>query len=155
MASAALAPTLAPTRPSFLRSNCFRYRPRASEPTQPAAEVCLLTCWRLDMPAKKKGSSRKYGKAAGKTVASAMRRMKKGTLKSGKGGKGGTVKSRAAFADDGGDRGHLEEHHFAQVHRDGLGNVPLLRANARISPRRVNQHDNRQAELVRQPHEPQ
>ena len=46
------------------------------------------------MPAKKKGSSRKYGEAAGKTVASAMRRMKNGTLKSGKGGKGGTVKSR-------------------------------------------------------------
>ena len=46
------------------------------------------------MPIKKKASSRKYGKAAGKTVASAMRRMKKGTLKSGKGGKGGTVKSR-------------------------------------------------------------
>ena len=44
--------------------------------------------------AKKKGSSRKYGKAAGKTVASAMRRKKRGTLKSGKGGKGGTVKSR-------------------------------------------------------------
>jgi Family of unknown function (DUF6496) len=37
---------------------------------------------------------RKYGKAAGKTVASAMRRKKKGTLKSGPGGKGGTVKSR-------------------------------------------------------------
>ncbi len=36
----------------------------------------------------------KYGKAAEKTVASAMRRRKKGTLKSGKGGKGGTVKSR-------------------------------------------------------------
>jgi hypothetical protein len=47
------------------------------------------------MAAKKKGSGgRKYGKAAGKTVASAMRRKKKGTLKSGKGGKGGTVKSR-------------------------------------------------------------
>jgi len=46
------------------------------------------------MAAKKKSSSRKYGKAAGKTVASAMRRKKKGTLKSGKGGKGGTVKSR-------------------------------------------------------------
>jgi len=47
--------------------------------------------------AQKKGSSRKYGKAAGKTVASAMRRKKRGTLKSGKGGKGGkggTVKSR-------------------------------------------------------------
>jgi Family of unknown function (DUF6496) len=44
--------------------------------------------------AQKKGSSRTYGKAAGKTVASAMRRKKRGTLKSGKGGKGGTVKSR-------------------------------------------------------------
>ena len=47
------------------------------------------------MPARKKSSkSRRYGKAASKTVASAMRRKKKGTLKSGKGGKGGTVKSR-------------------------------------------------------------
>jgi len=46
------------------------------------------------MAAKKKSSGRKYGKAAGKTVASAMRRRKKGSLKSGKGGKGGTVKSR-------------------------------------------------------------
>ena len=36
----------------------------------------------------------RYGKAASKTVASAMRRRKKGTLKSGPGGKGGTVKSR-------------------------------------------------------------
>ena len=46
------------------------------------------------MPAKKKGSSRKYGKAASKSVKSAMHREKRGTLKSGKGGKGGTVKSR-------------------------------------------------------------
>jgi len=36
----------------------------------------------------------RYGKAAQKTVRSAMRRRKRGTLKSGKGGKGGTVKSR-------------------------------------------------------------
>ena len=36
----------------------------------------------------------KYGKAAGKSVKSAMHREKKGTLKSGKGGKGGAVKSR-------------------------------------------------------------
>jgi hypothetical protein len=36
----------------------------------------------------------RYGKAAAKTVRSAMRRRKRGTLKSGKGGKGGTVKSR-------------------------------------------------------------
>ena len=43
------------------------------------------------MPAKKKSTSRKYGKAAGKRVASAMRRKKHGTLRSGKGGK---VKSR-------------------------------------------------------------
>jgi hypothetical protein len=42
----------------------------------------------------KKSSGRKYGKSVGKTVASAMRRKKKGTLRSGKGGKGGTVKSR-------------------------------------------------------------
>jgi hypothetical protein len=36
----------------------------------------------------------RYGRAAQKTVRSAMRRRKRGTLKSGKGGKGGTVKSR-------------------------------------------------------------
>jgi hypothetical protein len=45
------------------------------------------------MAAKKTGR-RKYGKAAGKSVESAMRRRKRGTLKSGRGGKGGTVKSR-------------------------------------------------------------
>jgi hypothetical protein len=42
----------------------------------------------------KKKSSPKYGKAAGKSIESAMRREKKGTLRSGKGGKGGVVKSR-------------------------------------------------------------
>jgi hypothetical protein len=36
----------------------------------------------------------KYGKAASKRVASALRRRKRGTLKSGKGGKGGRVTSR-------------------------------------------------------------
>ncbi len=41
-----------------------------------------------------KSGGRKYGKAAGKSVESAMHREKRGTLKSGKGGKGGTVKSR-------------------------------------------------------------
>jgi hypothetical protein len=41
-----------------------------------------------------KKSSPKYAKAAGKTVASAVRRMEEGTLRSGKGGKGGAVKSR-------------------------------------------------------------
>jgi hypothetical protein len=42
----------------------------------------------------RKTGGRKYGKAASKSVESAMRRRKRGTLKSGKGGRGGTVKSR-------------------------------------------------------------
>jgi hypothetical protein len=46
------------------------------------------------MAAKKSSGGSKYGKTASKRVESAMRRKKKGTLKSGKGGKGGTVKSR-------------------------------------------------------------
>ena len=36
----------------------------------------------------------RYGQAASKRVESAMRRRKKGTLRSGKGGKGGRVTSR-------------------------------------------------------------
>ena len=36
----------------------------------------------------------KYGKAAAKSVESAVRREKKGTLQSGKGGEGGKVTSR-------------------------------------------------------------
>jgi hypothetical protein len=36
----------------------------------------------------------RYSKSASKDVKSAVSRKKKGTLKSGKGGKGGTVKSR-------------------------------------------------------------
>ncbi|PYO08411.1 MAG: hypothetical protein DMD30_08300 [Gemmatimonadetes bacterium] len=46
------------------------------------------------MPARKSRGGRKYGKAAQKRVESAMRRRKKGTLRSGRGGKGGRVKSR-------------------------------------------------------------
>lgn len=46
------------------------------------------------MAAKKRSGKKRYGKAASKRVASAMRRRKRGTLKSGPGGKGGTVKSR-------------------------------------------------------------
>jgi hypothetical protein len=44
--------------------------------------------------ATRKKSTRKYGKAAGKSVERVMKKRNKGTLKSGKGGKGGTVKSR-------------------------------------------------------------
>lgn len=42
----------------------------------------------------RKTGTRKYGEAASKRVESAMRRRKKGTLRSGKGGKGGKVTSR-------------------------------------------------------------
>lgn len=46
------------------------------------------------MLAKKKTNHRKYGKAAGKSVESAMRREKQGMLRSGKAGEGGKVKNR-------------------------------------------------------------
>jgi hypothetical protein len=42
----------------------------------------------------RKSGGRKYGRAAGKSVESAMRRRKRGSLRSGKRGQGGTVKSR-------------------------------------------------------------
>jgi hypothetical protein len=43
---------------------------------------------------RRRPGGRRYSKAAGKSVKSAMHREKRGTLKSGKGGKGGTVRSR-------------------------------------------------------------
>jgi hypothetical protein len=48
---------------------------------------------RQQMAARKR-SSRRYSKGASKDVESAMRRRKRGTLRSGPGGKGGKVKSR-------------------------------------------------------------
>lgn len=44
--------------------------------------------------ARKKAKPRRYSKSAGRTVEKEMRRYKKGTAKSGRGGKGGNVKSR-------------------------------------------------------------
>lgn len=41
-----------------------------------------------------RSSRRQYGKGAGTAVRNAVRRQKRGTLKSGKSGKGGTVKNR-------------------------------------------------------------
>ncbi|HEU4765552.1 MAG TPA: DUF6496 domain-containing protein [Candidatus Eisenbacteria bacterium] len=50
---------------------------------------------RRPMPTRKrKSSGRRYGESASKSVESAMRRRKKGTLKSGKSGHGGKVTSR-------------------------------------------------------------
>jgi len=43
---------------------------------------------------RKSPGRRRYGRAAGKSVERAMRRRKTGSLRSGKGGKGGRVKSR-------------------------------------------------------------
>jgi Family of unknown function (DUF6496) len=44
--------------------------------------------------AKRKSGGRKYSRGASKDVERAMRKRKHGTLRSGKGGKGGKVKSR-------------------------------------------------------------
>jgi hypothetical protein len=44
--------------------------------------------------ARKKASRRRYSRAASRDVERAMRRRKRGTLRSGKGGKGGKVTSR-------------------------------------------------------------
>lgn len=43
---------------------------------------------------RRKHSTRKYGRSASKSVKSAMHRRKKGTLRRGKSGHGGRVKSR-------------------------------------------------------------
>ena len=46
-------------------------------------------CWEIHVAKK-----RKYSRGASKDVESEMRRYKRGTAKSGRGGKGGKVKSR-------------------------------------------------------------
>lgn len=46
------------------------------------------------MAARRKSSGRKYGRSASKSVKSAMHRRKRGTLRRGKSGHGGKVKSR-------------------------------------------------------------
>ena len=45
-------------------------------------------------PSSRKKSGRKYSKGASRSVESAMRRRKRGTLRRGKAGHGGKVKSR-------------------------------------------------------------
>jgi hypothetical protein len=46
------------------------------------------------MAARRASRKRRYSRGASKDVESAMRRRKRGSLRSGKGGKGGKVKSR-------------------------------------------------------------
>ncbi len=50
-----------------------------------------LNAWE---PQQRNHMARKYSKSASKDVEGAMKKRKKGTLKSGKSGRGGTVKSR-------------------------------------------------------------
>jgi len=45
-------------------------------------------------PSQRRNEMARYGKAAGRSVKSALHREKRGTLRSGKGGKGGRVTSR-------------------------------------------------------------
>ena len=61
----------------------------------------------------------------------------------------------AALAEHDGDDRHLEGEEFAQVDRDGLGDVPLLRRDAGIGAGRVDESDDGQVELLRQPHQAQ
>ncbi|MGA2696353.1 MAG: DUF6496 domain-containing protein [Terriglobales bacterium] len=65
-----------------------------SESEQPDPQSFPLNVRRHYTPTKKKASRRRYSNGASDTIASAMRRKKHGTLRSGKGGKGGKVKSR-------------------------------------------------------------
>jgi hypothetical protein len=77
-------------------------RPCSATPEGLEGEIYSLLC--IDRPRSKNVASKnlkpgeakmaRYGKAAGKSVKRAIDREKRGTLKSGPGGKGGTVVSR-------------------------------------------------------------
>jgi hypothetical protein len=58
-----------------------------------AAALYRQRRWRPEQQFREEPMAR-YSRSVGKDVKSALHREKKGTLKSGKGGKGGTVKSR-------------------------------------------------------------
>jgi hypothetical protein len=66
--------------------------------------------------------ARKYSKGASKSVESAMRKRRKGTLKRGQGGKGGKVKSRKQAIAIG----------LSEARRKGK-KVPARRAKSRTS----------------------
>jgi hypothetical protein len=63
------------------------------EPT-PAVQIVFGDQRNAGIVMAKKAKKRKYSKSSGNDVKSEMRRYKKGTAKSGRGGKGGKVKSR-------------------------------------------------------------
>jgi hypothetical protein len=72
-------------------STAMTQNPNLSQRNSPA--VSRLTLGVGENPMAKK-AKRKYSRSAGKDVESEMRRYKRGTAKSGRGGKGGKVKSR-------------------------------------------------------------
>ena len=59
----------------------------------------------------------------------------------------------AAFADDGGDDGDFEEHHFAQIDGDGLGDVAFLSADAGVGTGGIDESDDGEAEFIGHFHE--
>src|SRR5204863_1580507 len=61
----------------------------------------------------------------------------------------------AAFANHSSDNRRLEDDHLTQVYGDGLGNVPFLSADSRVSTGRVDEGNDREPELVGQLHQPQ
>jgi hypothetical protein len=65
---------------------------RAFMAMHPASGLTPTT--RNEAMAKKRKAKRKYSRGAGEEVEREMRRYKRGTAKSGRGGKGGKVKSR-------------------------------------------------------------
>jgi Family of unknown function (DUF6496) len=69
-------------------------QPRPTSARAATSQVMLYSSPRTTAHVEGDDMPRKYGRAAGKSVQRGMHRKKKGTLKSGNGGKGGTVKSR-------------------------------------------------------------
>ena len=96
--SDALRPRFRAALPSFRRAQAYHTKTSAGRPHAVGRfGYCLCALVRGGRrrsfgAARKSSGKRKYGKAASKRVESAMRRRKKGTLKSGRSGK--TVKSR-------------------------------------------------------------
>ena len=63
--------------------------------------------------------------------------------------------ARAAFADDGDDDRHAQPRHLVEVAADRLGLAALLGADAGIGAGRVDEREERQAELLGELHQPQ
>ena len=63
--------------------------------------------------------------------------------------------ARAAFADHRGDDRRAQAGHLVEVAADGLGLAALLRADARVRARRVDEREERQLELLGELHEAQ